>query len=755
MLEDPVKIWIFWLGEGKISQLKNTQVKIFYEGSTDRLADILNGKTRKLGHSFDEMIKELGERLNDKITKPYETWSKRIYLKLKNHDDIIFYPYPLEIKNKLDQLKLKNKELNSNKSIASQALNKQKSNNKKLKIDDKKSSSVNKQNDKSSTDVLHLKFQKIGTIVWGKIAGQIWWPGVITDYHDCGMQEPKFGCQWIMWYGDYTLSQVNHKCIMNFEKGIKKLEPIIKQSKRDVYKKGIFQASLDYCEFYGVKTEGWTLQSIFDWSKKPKSSRVNLTKRNLTTQLLETIKYSQKIQSELKKHITKCTTADVREHDIKNSSKLELVKVGKANINELCLMCLENYDESLINHPYFDGKLCQVCLVKYKPTIFAYDDDGKCFFCTVCAGTDTVVMCGNPDCPRVYCMSCLKYLISPKSYKKILKCEPWNCYLCETNKIFIKSSIIKPRIDWKNNIFELFKTSHETMSSCLKRFNNKKNKIRVLSLFDGISTGFLALNKLGLDVECYYASEIDPDAELVSLVNNGNLITRLGDVRNITEEKIRQILPIDLLIGGSPCNDLSLVNPKRRGLHDPNGTGVLFFEFCRIKKILETLNIDRHLFWMFENVASMPEEYKQDINKNLGCEPDLIDSSFYSPQHRPRYYWNNIPLSNSIKLSKDLQDVLAPNCNRYALVKKIRTVTTQLKSLKQGTKALKPVLMNEEYDCLWTTELEEIFSLPRHYTDVNNLSATKRQKLIGQSWCVQTITEILRPLCHFFTQINS
>lgn len=57
MLEDPVKIWIFWLGEGKISQLKNTQVKIFYEGSTDRLVDILNGKTRKLGHSFDEIIK--------------------------------------------------------------------------------------------------------------------------------------------------------------------------------------------------------------------------------------------------------------------------------------------------------------------------------------------------------------------------------------------------------------------------------------------------------------------------------------------------------------------------------------------------------------------------------------------------------------------------------------------------------------------------------------------------------------------------
>lgn len=89
----------------------------------------------------------------------------------------------------------------------------------------------------------------------------------------------------------------------------------------------------------------------------------------------------------------------------------------------------------------------------------------------------------------------------------------------------------------------------------------------------------MALNKLGLDVECYYASEIDPDAELVSLVHNGNLITRLGDVKNITEEKIHQILPIDLLIGGSPCNDLSLVNPKRRGLH---GNDFTYLFFCII-----------------------------------------------------------------------------------------------------------------------------------------------------------------------------
>lgn len=67
-----------------------------------------------------------------------------------------------------------------------------------------------------------------------------------------------------------------------------------------------------------------------------------------------------------------------------------------------------------------------------------------------------------------------------------------------------------------------------------------------------------------------------------------------------------------------------------------------------------------------------------------------------------------------------------------------------------GVSALKPVLSNEVPDSIWITELEMIFGFPKHYTDVKNLSATKRQKLIGQSWSVQTITAILRPLCHFF-----
>lgn len=168
--------------------------------------------------------------------------------------------------------------------------------------------------------------------------------------------------------------------------------------------------------------------------------------------------------------------------------------------------------------------------------------------------------------------------------------------------------------------------------------------------------------------------------------------------------------------------------------------------------------------------------------RHLGQEPDVIDSADFSPQHRIRLYWHNLPFNPYMPLfhrQQNVQDVLTKNCHRHALVKKLRTVTTRSNSLKQGTfygriffdeKLLsrkrdwqeffflfvsgkgewKPIMMNGQSDSIWITELEEVFGFPRHYTDVKNLSATSRQKLIGKSWSVQTLIAILRPLCSYF-----
>lgn len=140
----------------------------------------------------------------------------------------------------------------------------------------------------------------------------------------------------------------------------------------------------------------------------------------------------------------------------------------------------------------------------------------------------------------------------------------------------------------------MFRTNCDSnVQQLLERSNPEKRKIRVLSLFDGLATGrcfpffqssllytslcltllracfsgLLVLLKLGLAVDVYYASEIDPDALMVSASHFGDRIVPLGNVKDITEKMIGEMAPIDLLIGGSPCNDLSLANPARLGLH--------------------------------------------------------------------------------------------------------------------------------------------------------------------------------------------
>ena len=106
---------------------------------------------------------------------------------------------------------------------------------------------------------------------------------------------------------------------------------------------------------------------------------------------------------------------------------------------------------------------------------------------------------------------------------------------------------------------------------------HEKKKIRVLSLFYGISTGYYILQeKLNLNIEVYYSSEIDPAALQVQRENFDGRVTPIGSVTDLTDDRLKGLGRIDLLIGGSPCSDLSLVNPKRRGLLGK----LLFFTSC-------------------------------------------------------------------------------------------------------------------------------------------------------------------------------
>jgi len=175
--------------------------------------------------------------------------------------------------------------------------------------------------------------------------------------------------------------------------------------------------------------------------------------------------------------------------------------------------------------------------------------------------------------------------------------------------------------------------------------------MNVLSLFDGMSCGQIALKKLGVPVKNYFASEIDKFAIKVAKANFPDMV-HLGDVQNVKTSG-QYLLDefdcghkIDLLIGGSPCQGFSFAG-KQLNFDDPRSQ--LFFEYIRLLKALKPK------YFMLENVR-MSKQSQQIITEYLGVEPVEINSNLVSAQNRRRLYWTNIPVDG---LPEDKGTVLA------------------------------------------------------------------------------------------------
>ena len=169
--------------------------------------------------------------------------------------------------------------------------------------------------------------------------------------------------------------------------------------------------------------------------------------------------------------------------------------------------------------------------------------------------------------------------------------------------------------------------------------------MNVLSLFDGMSCGQIALQKSGFQVDKYFASEIDKYAIKVAKANYPDMV-HLGDVRDVKADDLPQI---DLLIGGSPCQGFSFAG-KQLNFDDPRSK--LFWEYVRLLRELQPK------YFLLENVK-MKQESMDVITEALGVEPIFINSNLVSAQNRQRYYWTNIPMD---KLPDDkgimLKDIL-------------------------------------------------------------------------------------------------
>lgn len=170
--------------------------------------------------------------------------------------------------------------------------------------------------------------------------------------------------------------------------------------------------------------------------------------------------------------------------------------------------------------------------------------------------------------------------------------------------------------------------------------------MKVLSLFDGISCARVALERLGVNIETYYASEIEKNAIKTAQKNYPDTI-QLGDI-TIINTPMLLVKNIDLMIGGSPCQDLSIATASRKGLDGERSK--LFWEYVRVLKEVKPK------YFVLENVASMRASDKTIITQILGVEPIMINASLVSAQARKRYFWTNIP---NIELPNDRGIVLA------------------------------------------------------------------------------------------------
>ncbi|XP_047223009.1 DNA (cytosine-5)-methyltransferase 3B [Girardinichthys multiradiatus] len=604
----------------------------------------------------------------------------------------------------------------------------------------------------------------IGELVWGKIKGFSWWPGIVVTWRATGKRQASHGMRWLQWFGDGKFSEVSADkldSLIAFPKFFSQAS----YTKLASYRKAIFQA----VEMASVRAENTfppcetdnpedQIKPMLDWANggfQPKGEEGLKPTRSANSNPLDhqilNVSLPEYFPSTKRPKVSPYKGKAVPEEPCSREQMVNEVQNNKRSIEEFCLSCGKMRAATF--HPLFEGGLCQTCKDVYLEISYMYDDDGYQSYCTVCCGGREVLLCGNANCCRCFCVDCLDILVEPGASNNARYQDPWCCYMCQPQ---LQYGVLKQRHDWSLKLQEFFANNNGQEFEKTKIFPavpaKQRRPIRVLSLFDGIATGYLVLRDLGFKVDQYVASEVCEDSISVGVVRHEGKIQYVHDVRNITKKNILEWGPFDLVIGGSPCNDLSIVNPARKGLYE--GTGRLFFEFYRLlSEAKPKEGEDRPFFWMFENVVAMGVNDKRDISRFLECNPVMIDAIEVSAAHRARYFWGNLPGMNRPLCASGMDKLELQDCldhGRVAKFGKVRTITTRSNSIKQGKDQHFPVLMNGKEDVLWCTELERIFGFPVHYTDVSNMGRGARQRLLGRSWSVPVIRHLFAPLKDYF-----
>ena len=309
--------------------------------------------------------------------------------------------------------------------------------------------------------------------------------------------------------------------------------------------------------------------------------------------------------------------------------------------------------------------------------------------------------------------------------------------------------------------------------------------MRVLSLFDGISCGMLALKRAGIPVKEYHAFEIDKYAMEVSKRNFPEIVQH----GNVFNGDFKQFQGYDLLIGGSPCTYWSISKKNRETTSDGEGFR-LFMEYVR------ALNESKCRYFLYENNYSIHRNIKNEISEKLGVQPIMINSALVSAQQRKRCYWTNLPNitqpeDKGILLNDILDNAIGWNDKSYCMTASYakavlhnslkrnqrtmvavpvrigeygkggqgqriysvygKSVTLSANGGGQGAKTglYKIDLPDGDYIIrkLTPVEAERLQTLPDNYTA--GISDTQRYKCIGNAWTIDIIAHILKKLEEF------
>uniref|UniRef100_A0A8C6E1Y1 DNA (cytosine-5)-methyltransferase 3B n=1 Tax=Moschus moschiferus TaxID=68415 RepID=A0A8C6E1Y1_MOSMO len=557
--------------------------------------------------------------------------------------------------------------------------------------------------DADSTEYQDGKEFGIGDLVWGKIKGFSWWPAMVVSWKATSKRQAMSGMRWVQWFGDGKFSEIpadklvalglfsQHFNLATFNKLVS-----YRKAMYHALEKARIRAGKTFPSSPGDSLED-QLKPMLEWAHggfkptgvdglKPNNKQPENKMRRRTADDSATSDYCPPP----KRVKTNCYNngKDRGEEDQSREHMASDVASNKGNLEDSCLSCGRKNPVSF--HPLFEGGLCQTCRDRFLELFYMYDDDGYQSYCTVCCEGRELLLCSNTSCCRCFCVECLEVLVGSGTAAEAKLQEPWSCYMCLPQRCH---GILRRRKDWSVRLQAFFTSDPGLEYEAPKLYPaipaNRRRPIRVLSLFDGIATGYLVLKELGIKVEKYVASEVCEESIAVGTVKHEGNIKYVNDVRNITKKNIEEWGPFDLVIGGSPCNDLSNVNPARKGLYE--GTGRLFFEFYHLLNYTRPKEgEDRPFFWMFENVVAMKVGDKRDISRFLECNPVMIDAIKVSAAHRARYFWGNLPGMN------------------------------------------------------------RIFGFPVHYTDVSNMGRVARQKLLGRSWSVPVIRHLFAPLKDYF-----